>query len=202
AWAGSDPEDEAVLILRGLDEDGRLGEVLTRVPDMDGDGRDDLVVGVPGSSEALVLYSDGRVDGERLTRDDADLMFLGPVGSATGSAVAGGDFDGDGLFDLILGAPDLTTDGGSGAGGVYIYFGDGATGATGSVLLADLSETPGGGFLGASDRRSSLGGSLAAGDFDGDGSSDVLVGASAWDTTENGSQDAGAGFVLYGGSVD
>ncbi|MFZ5477659.1 MAG: MopE-related protein [Myxococcota bacterium] len=104
------------------------GASLAGAGDADGDGYDDLIVGAPA-------YTSGGAD------YGAAYLVLGPVvagdledharlrgdedGDLAGQAVAGGgDFDGDGISDVVVGAPDEAT-GGSGAGAAYVLFGGG-----------------------------------------------------------------------------
>lgn len=104
--------------LAGSADDGSFGGALSVGPDATGDGRPDLVIGAPASDSTrgrvfLVSGADGAVvrtiDGEHRGDQFGFAVALGP------------DVDGDGLADLLVGAPNF--DGPAGrtdAGAVYL----------------------------------------------------------------------------------
>ncbi|MDP2310627.1 MAG: MopE-related protein [Pseudomonadota bacterium] len=89
-----------------------------------------------------------------------------------GWMVAGGDVDGDGITDIVAGATG-DDDGGSAAGAAYVVYGSGPYGV-GSLADADVK------LVGAS-AGDNLGTAVHAGDMDGDGRADLLLGAPAND---------------------
>jgi hypothetical protein len=111
-----------------------------------------------------------------------------------GAALAAGDFDGDGRADLAIGVPGESVAGLSEAGSANMLYGDegGLQDASphdqnwhqNSSAVKDVVEE--------SDR---LGGSVAAGDYNGDGYSDLAIGVASEDI---GASDAGAVNVIYG----
>jgi len=94
---------------------------LEGVGDLDGDGFGELIVGAPGrggGGAVHIIY--GPVEGV-LALGDAWPVFSGTAErDALGASVSGGlDADGDGLLDVLLGAPGVS-EGGEGAGAVYL----------------------------------------------------------------------------------
>ena len=92
-----------------------------------------------------------------------------------GSSVAGaGDVNGDGIADLVIGAPDANSD----AGNSYVVFGRGGIGSGGNFTLSSLNGTNG--FVLTGEMSNDLSGSsvASAGDVNGDGIADLVIGAS------------------------
>ncbi len=169
-----------------------VGDTLGRAGDVNGDGHDDLLLGAPqenGNSAAGLTYlmlgpHTGNV---RLDRD-AQARLQGVVGGdrAGKTALISQDLDGDGLADLVIGAPEAESTTGYTEGRVYVIYGT----VTGDVSLADADA-----WVTGEDRGSDrLGTSLDAGhDLDGDGAPDLLVGAPYL-----GGQNGGGALVLPG----
>ncbi len=171
--------------------DERFGKALAYLPDDDGDGRDDLLVGAPRSSQVAAwagatLVFRGTADLDTVP----DLTLLGEAaGDEFGSSLsAGRDLDGDGEPDLLVGAPLANVSGQVDVGKAYLFRGGGTL-----DHLPDLIFT---GQL-SGDR---FGKSVGIGfDWNGDGYADMAVGASGFDNGE--SVDAGACLVYLGGDL-
>jgi hypothetical protein len=138
-----------------------FGQALAPAGDVDGDGYGDLLVGAPGDGTARVYL--GGAGGVRTPG-----LLLSGRGSQFGYAVAAaGDVNGDGYGDVVVGAYDV-----SNAGRIDVYLGS-PTGPR----ATPITRTNGGG------PRSLFGISVAgACDVNGDGFSDVIVGASQANT--------------------
>jgi len=147
--------------------DGNLGWSLVALGDVNGDGKADFAAGAyTGSGEdvslsgTVAIYQGGGKPRKVavLTGENAMDKF--------GYALAGGDVNGDGKADLIVGAPFCSP---SPAlyqqGAVYVYFGPGYNPADAVKIPASLA-------------NGGIGFSLAAGDINDDGVDDLLLGAS------------------------
>lgn len=135
---------------------------------------------------------------------DSGLLTVRETGPQTGLAVAGGDLNGDGRDDLILGGPesDGPLQGATASGWVYVVFGRERFPKRLDLKHAvDLSL-----WAGRSAGRNRLGQTIITADLNGDGLSDVIIGAPHAsphrsrddETTSVVKAHAGSVFVLYG----
>ena len=115
-------------------------------------------------------------------------LFGGIEGSRLGSASAVGDFNGDGFDDLAVGMPELDLSAAPSAGGVYVILGGPGGWASAQLLTSDTF----GRDREAGDR---FGSALATGDFDDDGSIDLVIGIPG--RTILGADSAGEIIVAY-----
>ncbi len=115
-------------------------------------------------------------------------------GDQSGQPVSGaGDVNGDGLADVIVGAQWADPGGNSAAGESYVVFGK-ADGT--AVDLADVAAGSGGFVINGIDAADDSGRSVSgAGDVNGDGLADVIVGAFGGDPAGN--SDAGESYVVF-----
>ncbi|MBX7194051.1 MAG: integrin alpha [Sandaracinaceae bacterium] len=153
---------------------GRLGVAIAAAGDVDRDGYGDLLVGAHGYA---ALYRGRAAGGPFDTTVDATLLDPAAVGvTYFGDEVGGGgDVDGDGFADLVVGAFNDDT-AASRAGAFYVYYGG-----------ASLPTTPAATFTGGlADEHRGI--SVACdGDLDGDGFADVVAGANDMSTGVRGS---------------
>ena len=186
----------------GINGQGYLGRHLASAGDVDGDGLDDIMFSsVESAGFAGVVYlflgssltTPGEVD-----ISTADVIFEGEIGGGSlnadqlGSAMAtAGDVDGDGLDDILLGAPSATVNAISNAGKVYLILGSSLdSSGTFDVSTSDVIFTGEGTYANSGSAVSS------AGDIDGDGLDDILIGA------PNHSYARGHSYLILASSLD
>jgi len=204
--------------LAGENGESEAGEALAFAGDLDDDGRDDFLVGAAGSGSegdlpGTVYLVHGPVDGDGSLADAEARMTGESAGDGAGTAVGGGhDIDGDGIEDILVGAPRARSDDGVSTGVVYLVLGP----VSGNVALAtaDARWMEDQGYQNTGEALASCG------DVDGDGLGDVLIGHDAggylitatpagdasfsqadFDLTRDG-MDAWTGSVAAAGDVD
>ncbi len=158
--------------------------------DVNGDGYGDVVVGAPYfnssfTDEGKAFVYLGAAAG--LATSAAWTALGGGSSALFGASVASaGDVNADGYGDVLIGAPEYRV-GSVAAGRASLYHGS-SSGLNTSPAWTEESDQAG----------AALGGSVAsAGDVNGDGYGDLLVGADSWD---NGATDEGAAFLYLGNS--
>ena len=189
---GTDSLADADAVLTGADADDQAGKSMAGGSDLDGDGALDVVVGawgqdIGGLNAGAVYLVLGPVSAD-LSLERADSHLVGDAaGDSAGRAVACvGDTDDDGYGEVAIGAY-LQDGAATNAGVVYLVGGD----VAGDFLLEALDRT-----ITGDAANDYLGEAVAGpGDIDGDGLTDVLVGARRSDFAGT---DAGAAGLVFG----
>ncbi|MCK4579580.1 MAG: FG-GAP repeat protein, partial [Candidatus Marinimicrobia bacterium] len=167
--------------------------------DVNGDGYSDIIIGAPGSEyhttgNAYVFHGSASGLGGSGTPGNADWSAEGvqTIAAAFGNSVAtAGDVNGDGYSDIIIGAPYYDVETNDNEGKAFVYHGSASgLGALGTPSNADWNHD-------AYGYDGSHYGDFAgtAGDVNGDGYSDIVVGAPDFDFTYN---NEGLVFIYLG----
>ncbi|MBP6058863.1 MAG: FG-GAP repeat protein [Nitrosomonas sp.] len=174
--------------------------------DVNGDGFNDLLIGAylaspngEGSGSSYVVFGkdtgfDATLDLSSLDGDNGFRMDGVAAGDESGYSISSaGDVNGDGFDDVIVGAPKADSNGDN-SGVSYVIFGK-ASGFDATLALSNLDGSNGFRLDGISAEDYSGKSVSNAGDFNGDGFDDLIVGSYAADANGDGS---GASYVVFG----
>ena len=187
--------DYAEGSLLGSATNDRFGYSLASADDIDADGSVDLLIGAPYNDDAasnagaVYLFSGADISGEQVGEAAAAALITGASsGDRAGESVAGGgDIDADGISDVLIGAPYDDTSATNG-GVAALLSGDGLSG---SLTISDADV-----LLSGASSNDYAGTSVAfAGDVNGDGYDDVLIGAPY---SDEGASNGGLAALVLG----
>lgn len=180
--------EAAVITLDGVEDGDLFGRQLSGTADMNGDGLADLAVSAPygrtGPQKPGKVYL--FLGGKDFSKSKPIAFSVKEAGNAFGLSVClEKDLNGDGLADLVVGAP-YSSQAGPLAGRAYIWWGSTALkgGTTPDVVLRQGTT------------NDMFGTSLAVGDLNGDGQADLAVGAPQHNV---GDKIPGSVFIYLGG---
>ncbi len=184
----------------GEDAGDGSGASVASAGDVNGDGYSDVIVGAPDydngqSNEGWAFVWYGSATGLGASGTPANADWTAESNQATArfgySVASAGDVNGDGYSDIIVGAY-FFDNGESNEGWAFVWYGSsGGLGASGTFANADWTAQ-------SNQANARFGNSVAsAGDVNGDGYSDVIIGTVFYD---NGEAYEGEAFVWYGSS--
>ena len=196
--------------LNGVAEDGDSGDSVSSAGDVNGDGFDDMIIGAPlaNQSDGYYSYAGGAsyvvfgkasgfgasmdlssLDGNNGFRldDEVGNLFSGDLVSSAG------DVNGDGFDDLIIGSPNADLNG-LRSGFSYVVFGR-ASGFSAAINLSTLDGNDGLRLVGVAESDYTGWSVSSAGDINGDGFDDLIIGAPSADS--NGFS-SGSSYVVFG----
>jgi len=181
-----------------------FGRAVESAGDVNNDGRQDIIIGAPDADppagaeggRAFVLFGQtsfaASVNVTSLNGSNGFVINGAAANDGLGSAVSSaGDINGDGIDDLIVGAPGADL----GAGASYVVFGR-STAFAGTIAASSLNGANGFRITGAAASDVSGYSVSSAGDINGDGVDDLLVGAIGADP--NMTSSAGTAYVVFG----
>ena len=186
-FGGTAPTGVPARVLQGQNSGDNFGTSVASAGDVNGDGFPDVIVGAWGNSaggtfagRAYVYFGGPNMDMV------ADRVFTGQAsGDRFGVSVSSaGDVNGDGYADVVVGASGNNA-GGTDAGRAYVYFGGPSADNVADWILTGVAVSDNFGYS-----------ATEAGDTNGDGYGDLIVGAYANDA---GGIDAGRAYVFFGG---
>ena len=197
-WAMDTDLSASAASFWGEDQYDRSGCSVAGAGDVNGDGYDDILIGAfwerdggdrAGQTYLILGKASGWSIDTDLSASDASLLGEGPL-DFSGSSVAGaGDVNGDGYDDILIGAY-YDDDGGDHAGQTYLILGK----ASGWAMDVDLSASDAS-FWGEAYWDWSGCSVAGAGDVNGDGYDDILIGAPSNNEVGN---SAGQTYLILG----
>ncbi|MBN4004886.1 hypothetical protein [Nostoc sp. LPT] len=193
--------------INGIDYIDELGISVSNAGDINNDGIDDLIIGAWHASRNFInevgqtyvvfggtnVGSGGIFDLSSLNGTNGFKINGINSSSYSGFSVSNaGDTNDDGIDDLIIGA--------FGASQSYVVYEGKNVGSGGSFDLSSLNSTNGFAINGAINGIREAGRSVSkAGDINGDGIGDLIIGA--WLSSPNGNLQAGQSYVIYGSAT-
>jgi VCBS repeat-containing protein len=191
------------FVINGINRYDFSGSSVSSAGDINGDGFDDLIIGARNVESSYVVFgrSSGFGAGFNLSSlNGSEGFVINRIDSGAGSDSSvsnAGDINGDGFDDLIIGARYADPNGQNLAGSSYVVFGN-SSGFDTQFNLSSLNGSNGFVINGINPFDNSGRSVSNAGDINGDGFDDLIIGASNADP--NGQNGAGESYVVFGNS--
>jgi len=194
------------FVIEGIDFDDRTGVSVATAGDFNDDGFEDVIIGASmvdngefNNGASYVIYGTDQGFTESFDLSDINgsngiAIYGVSAQERSGTDVAyGGDINGDGISDLIIGAPEAGPNG-TNSGRSYVVFG--GQNLPQPYMLSSLNGSNGFAINGVGAHDFSGNAVSSAGDMNGDGFDDVLIGAYGADP--NGQSGSGETYAVFG----
>ncbi|MBX7042007.1 MAG: FG-GAP-like repeat-containing protein [Ignavibacteria bacterium] len=183
-FGGATMNEFADLRMTGEETDDLFGSTVSSAGDVNRDGYSDVIIGAPhelppngsDTGKAYIYFGGANMD------TIADVKMFGEqIADDFGDVSSAGDVNGDGFSDVIVTSLTYNNIYGSQDGRAHIYFGDSIMNNVADVILYG-------------EIRSQFGRTPSAGDINGDGFSDIIVGSEQFENKR------GKVYIYYGGA--
>jgi hypothetical protein len=188
------------FVINGENAEDKSGASVSSAGDVNGDGLDDLIIGTySNTGKSFVVFGKAdtaTVNLSNITSGTGGFVINGEkAGDQSGHSVSSaGDVNGDGLDDLIVGAYYADSAGKADIGKSFVVFGKADTT---TVNLSNITSGTGGFVINGENAGDKSGYSVSsAGDVNGDGLDDLIIGAPSAGSANN--ANAGKSFVVFG----
>jgi fibronectin type 3 domain-containing protein len=192
--------DSPDVTINGVASGDELGAYVANSGDVNGDTRPDLIIGAPNADAqgifeagaAYIVFGRATFPATMELSISANVTLMGGEALAlAGRVTNGGDVNGDGLADILVGAPGVDGSSGANSGATYLVLG--RTNWPKSLFLSISSDAI---FYGANRDDQSGVAVSNGGDVNRDGYEDILIGAAL--ASPGGKQFAGTSYLIFG----
>jgi hypothetical protein len=198
------------FVMNGDVENNFSGFSVSGVGDINSDGIDDLIIGARGvdsngisdAGQSYVVFgsatvgSSGTFNLSELNGTNGFIINPNTGNNFLANVSALGDFNNDGIDDLVIGIPSASPNGIFLAGQTYVVFGSTTLGNTGTLNFSELDGTNGFVINGVGEGDTAGSSISTAGDINDDGIDDLIIGAPDQATLSR--NTPGESYIIYG----